>query len=332
MDLILKLIIILLISRFFGYFAKRLHLSTVIGLIFAGILISSFFKDSLIGSHDHLIFVLSNLGLLALMFLSGLEISGNILYKEERHAIVVTFFTIISSFVLGTLAILLLGFELETALVMGICFGITAEATKARVLIQLKKMNTKIGALLMGTGITNDLVGIFLFIILVYFFTDNISYNEVALISASVLMFFLGMGVHAVFDRFTLRIKIVEYILLFSIVPFFFVEMGIHFNNSIGSINLWILLVVMIVSMTGQMVGVFFAGPIIKLRPKQLYLLGWGMNAKGAVELAIALIAFKLSLITAELYSSLLITVLVSTILFQIVIFRMVKNNPKIMD
>jgi len=310
-----------------------MHLSRVIGLLIAGIVLTT----GLVGiftieGNEAIISQLAHLGLYSLMFISGLEISGNILFKEEKHALLVTFSTMLSSFVFGVAVVIMLGFSLKSAIVMGICFGVTAEATKARVLIQLKKMNTKLGALLMGTGITNDLLGILAFLVLIYFFTDNVSLSEVKILSLSVVSFFLGMFAHHLFGRFEKSVKYVERGLLFFFVPFFFVEMGVYFNGGLSKINFLVLLAVIITSIVGQMLGVFLVGSIIKLRPRQQYLLGWGMNSKGAVELAIASIALNIGLINYVLYSSLVVTVLVSTFLFQIIIMRTVKANPDIMN
>ena len=56
------------------------------------------------------------------------------------------------------------------------------------------------------------------------------------------------------------------------------------------------------------------------------------MNSRGAVELAIALIAFRSGLIPTELYSSLVIMALFTTLLFPFIIIRMIKKDSRIMN
>ena len=53
---------------------------------------------------------------------------------------------------------------------MGIAISITAEATKARVLLELKKLRTRIGSAMMGAGIIDDILGLVLFIIVTALF------------------------------------------------------------------------------------------------------------------------------------------------------------------
>jgi Kef-type K+ transport system membrane component KefB len=333
MPLVLSLFLILVISFLFSWLAKKFHLSAVIGLILAGLILSlPFCKQNIIVGHENIIERLSDIGLFTLMFLAGFEISWSMLVKEEKDAITVTLFTIFTSLILGTVVFILLGFSLEAALIMGVCFGITAEATKARVLIQLKKLKTKLGSLLMGAGIINDIIGVLFLGIIAYIFTKDFSINEIKILGGVLLAFFAGIGVHYTFDRFSKKIKILEKLLLILVVPFFFVNMGMHFGWQSLGIDYKILLIVIVTAAAGQLIGTILTKPITKLRLKQLYLIGWGMNSKGAVELAIAFIALQVGLLPVNLYSALVITALVSTILFQIIIFRMVKRNPTIMD
>jgi len=56
------------------------------------------------------------------------------------------------------------------------------------------------------------------------------------------------------------------------------------------------------------------------------------MNSRGAIELAFALIAFRTDLISADIYSSLIIMALITTIAFPFVIAPIIRKNPRIMD
>ncbi len=333
MDIAFKLFIIILVSYGFSRAAHRLHLSKVIGMIVAGLLFTiPFVYEHLILGHEAMVNGLAIIGLITLMFLAGFEVSGNLLFKEEKDAIVVTLFTLSTSLLIGTIVFTLLGFALPAAIIMGICFGVTAEGTKARVLLQLKKLKTKLGALLMGTGIINDIIGVFLLLLVSYIFTRGFQVSELFTLFAVLLAFFAGMMAHYSLDRFSAKLKRIEKLLLFTLVPFFFVNMGIKFDFHSLRLDWWIFLIVLVVATLSQIIGVFLTKPITKLRPKQLFLVGWGMNSRGAVELAIAYIALSIGLLPPTLYSALVLTALVSTILFQIIIFRMVKKNPGIMD
>ena len=107
--------------------------------------------------------------------------------------------------------------------------------------------------------------------------------------------------------------------------------MGLNFDLSSLTLQPFLFFIVFFTATCGQILGVFLTKPITGLRSRQLFLIGWGMNSKGAVELAIGYIALTLGLLPVELYSALVLTALISTVMFQIIIFRMVKKYPKIM-
>lgn len=333
MYLPLSLIIILIISFIFTFLADRLHLSEVIGLIVAGLVLSiPFLKNNIIVGHELFLHNLANLGLFTLMFVSGFEISGNMLAREKKDSLILTIFTVTTSLVLGFAVFTFLGFGFKTALIMGVCFGITAEATKARVLLQLKEMKTRIGALLMGTGIINDVFGMIVLAVVAFLFVSPLSLKEIWILGGILLSFIIGIIVHILFDRFSKEIKVLEKILLYFLVPFFFVNLGMQFNLSNFSFNLNLFLIVLVVSFCGQMLGSFFSKPFIKINNKQAFLVGFSMNSKGAVELAIAFVALQVGLLTENLYFALVAAAFVSTILFQTIAFRVAARHPNIMN
>lgn len=332
MNLFFSLIVILIISSIFIFISKKFHFSEVIGLIVVGLILSiPFLKENLITGHEFFIEDLSNIGLFTLMFISGFEISGNMLAREKKDSFILALSTVSISLILGFSVFSLLGYSTYTSLIMGICFGITAEATKARVLLQLKELKTRVGALLLGTGILNDVFGVLVLVLVTYLFNNNLSFKEVWILGGVLFSFGVGMVVHVFFNRFSTEVKVLENVLLHSLVPFFFVNMGLSLNLSQFHLSWKIFLIVLVVSFAGQMLGSFFSRLFIKLTNKQALLVGLSMNSKGAVELAIAFVAFNVGIITNELYFALVATALVSTILFQTIAFKMSFRHPEIM-
>lgn len=333
MPLSFSLVLVVAISYFANKIAKHYNFSAVIGLIVAGLLLSSSpLEPVLISGHKEIFSILSGIGLFALMFLAGFEVSWNMLVKEKKDAVVVTLFSVVFSVLLAYFVFKALGFSAETGLIMGICFSITAEATKARVLIQLKKLKTRLGSLLMGTGIINDVLGVLFLVAISYAYNMQVSFEDLEILGGILIAFFLGTLVHYLFDRYTEGIKILEKALLVGVVPFFFIEIGLNFHVNNSDFSLPLLFAVVATAISGQIIGVMLTKPIIKLSFKQLFLVGWGMNSKGAVELAIAYVALQIGLVPHNLYSALVVTALVSTILFQVIIFAMVKKNKRIMN
>lgn len=333
MILIFDILAILFISFVFVRLAHKFNFSEVIGLIVAGLFLSiPFFREIFISRQAELVASLSTLGLFTLMLVSGFEISRSMLKKEEKDSLVLTSITILVSLSLGFFVFFALGFSVATSLVMGICFSVTAEATKARSLLQLKEIKTRLGALLLEAGILNDIFGVIAFSLIIYFFASGSFSGEIAIVFGMILAFLMGVIIHIFFNRESRGVKFLEKVLLHTVVPFFFINMALNFSSEIFSFSLWLFLLVFFVSSLSQILGAYVSKFFINLSTKQAILVGVGMNSKGAVELAIAFVAFRAGLLSTGLYSALVATSLISTVVFHLVAYGIMKKYPKIMN
>lgn len=334
MELVLTFAICIMASFLFTWITKKLNLSVIIGLIVGGILIGSpYLKDFILEPNTDAIMVLGDVGLIFLMFLTGIEISWKNFLKESRDATIVSFFACLTTFFLGAaFFFFVFGFSLPVSLTIGISMSITAEAANARVLLELKKLKSKLGSLMMEAGIIDDVIGIGMFIIVGYLFTSSFMTREFLSLFISIGAFFAGILVNKHIGRESRKIRNLERFLLFFIVPFLFIAMGIDF--SLQSLTLEPLLVtaVVLIAIAGKMLGSMATKPFLKIRWKQLYLVGWGMNARGAIGLAVAFVAFNVGLVDTGVYSSLVIMALVTTLIFPFFVRRMVNKEPTIME
>jgi Kef-type K+ transport system membrane component KefB len=332
LTLFFTILICISVSFLFTILAKKLNISVVIGLILTGIILGSpGIKDIVIGPNEDVVLLLGNLAFFILMFLAGLEISWCLLFQERKEAMSVAFFAALIPLFLGFFVFLQLGFSFATCLTIGISMSITAEATKARVLLELDKLNTEVGSLMMGAGIIDDMMGLTLFAIISYVFTGNAATQEFFQTITAIGAFFLGIFVHKLIGRETPVILKIEKFLLAFIIPFFFISMGIHFSFQSLFLKPWLLAVVTVLAVFGKIAGSMLAKSFTKLNWKQIYLVGWGMNSRGAVELALALLALKTGLIEIDVYSSLILMALTTTLIFPVILRRMLVKNPDIM-
>ncbi|MBU0727433.1 cation:proton antiporter, partial [Patescibacteria group bacterium] len=122
-----------------------------------------------------------------------------------------------------------------------------------------------------------------------------------------------------------------KYLFIF-VIPFFFVSMGLNFDPSALWVNPKILIIIISIAFLGKFIGTFLSKPFTKLNWKKLYIVGCAMNSRGAIELALALIAFRTNLIPIEIYSGLIMMTLITTIIFPFLIVPLIKKNPKIMN
>lgn len=330
--MIITLMFCVFVSFLFKYISKKLNLSVVVGLIVSGVILGSpLLKRIILGPNVDIILKLGNLGFITLMFLAGMEISWCMLYEERKEASVVAFFAAAIPTIGGFLIFLALGFSIFTSLAVGISMGITAEATKARVLLELNKLDTRVGSLMMGAGILDDVFGLLMFGLVIFLFSGEIVTTEFFNVVAAISVFFLGILVNKALGREHHLVTVIEKLLLLLLIPFFFVGMGIHFSFQSLVLDPLLLFGIITIAILGKIGGSLAAKPFTNLSWKQLYLVGWGMNSRGAVELGIAFLALRVGLITEHIYSSLIIMALITTLLFPFMLRRTVKNNPDIM-
>lgn len=202
----------LLFARIFAYFFDRLKQPAVIGEIFAGIVLGfiglvvftgdtfsifslSFTLPSLnFQSAEFRIF--AEFGILFLLFISGLETSISKLKKMKRTSSYVAAGGIILPLVLGFGIALLLGFDIQESMIIGLILIATSVGVTVRTLIDLYALDTDVGATILGSAVIDDVFGI---IILAFFLgTDTILYIGLKVVIFFVVFLYLGL---LIFDR-----------------------------------------------------------------------------------------------------------------------------------
>lgn len=333
MLLLLRFTFALFFSQSFAFLAKKLRVVSIVGLLTASLFFSiTAFREAIVGAHLENFIALGNVGLIGLMFLAGLESSWHEIYKEKREALIIAVCAMLTPLFFGYCAFkFLLGFSTLTSLAGAICISITAEATKAQVLLELKKLKTRVGAAMMGAGIIDDLLGLLLFTGISYFL-GSASLKEDSLILGVIVAFFAGILVQKIVGRQTRWLKKFERIVGQLIVPFFFIAVGLHFDASVLLLNPAILILTLVAALVGKLGGTLLTKPFVKMKWQQLHLIGWAMNSRGAIGLALALLAFRNGSIPIDLYSALVITALLSTFGFPFIATKMIRDNPKIMN
>ncbi len=125
-------------------------------------------------------------------------------------------------------------------------------------------------------------------------------------------------------------------LMLFSfIIPFFFIDIGLDFQLR-QLVNAPVLaLAVLAVAILGKLGGAFLAKPFTDLSARQMALIGWGMNSRGAIELVIAKLALDHSTgarpFPPDVYSALVATAVVTTLLFPLVVRFMIRRDRSIL-
>ncbi|RLG71222.1 MAG: hypothetical protein DRO04_00250 [Candidatus Iainarchaeum archaeon] len=172
----------------------RVRLPKIIGQIIAGVIIGlPVFKFLISGSGSNFIFGLSELGVVFLLFLTGLEIDIQKFKSLSKNMAIIAIISAATPFILGTL----IGYAMHlhkvfpfAPFILGASLSITSTGANAKILMDFKKETSRLGQILIGSAAIDDFFGtVFLTIVLVILHqTANL---ELALFPLKLIMFVL---------------------------------------------------------------------------------------------------------------------------------------------
>lgn len=160
--LVVTIAVILTISFLLSELMYRLKYPRIIGHMIAGIIIGiPWFRFLLSEEMITDINFFSELGMIFMLFLAGLEINKNLFKEVSRKSAVIATSSVLLSFFATFFFMQFLGFNTIISIVVGVCLSISAEVTTIKLLIDLGKLDTKIGTTIIAAGLFDDLIGVF---------------------------------------------------------------------------------------------------------------------------------------------------------------------------
>lgn len=390
---LLQFLLLLGAARCLGVLAARLGLPSVVGELLAGVLLG----PSLLGNvapglfgavfpqspdQVHLLEIVSWLGVIMLLILTGLETDVALIARKGKSAIAISLGGIAVPFASGVA----LGFLLPTdflaapdkrlvfALFIGTAMSISAIPVIAKVLMEMNIIRRDIGQITLAAGMIDDTIGWILLsvvaglassgeinpltagqsvlsvaIVLLLAFTlgrklvsllirtlDNHVGGDTVMITTLMVLalafgtitqalhleavlgaFIAGILVGQV-KRFDDRLRhIFEQVTLGVFAPLFFAASGLRVD--LGKLTepkvLAVGLVVLTIAILGKFAGAYIGARSSRLGHWEALSLGAGMNARGAMEIIVATIGFSLGILTAEMYSIILMVAIVTSLM-----------------
>lgn len=329
MEFILYLVVALLLSNALIAFARHIHLPSVVALLLITFVLSiPSINHFVANDYSKSFSFLADMGILALMFQAGINMSKKNIIKEMGEASIVALLGFMVPLIIGMLAFLLLGYGLEVAVVVGLALSISAEGTTTKFLMDVNKLNTRLGALLVDAGILDDTLGIIGLVLISGFYAQS-EKHEIFLLVLTIAFFILGLILRHDFNQKAL--KHTNIFLESLLIPFFFIGLGMHFELNLDT-NLGLLVIILVLALSTKILGTYLTKFWVKMESIQYYLVGWGMNSRGGVGLVVATIALRLNLIPVNIYSALIVMAFITTMLFPFVMSMMLHKHPDIMD
>ena len=154
------LVVILFATLIGGQFSARLKLPAVVGELLAGIIIGPAVFNLV--QPSEIIKVFSDIGVIFLMFLAGLDSDIKTLKKLLRPSILVAAFGMIVPIITAYATGIFFNFSQVESLFLGLTFSATSVSISVAVLQEMGRLKGKEGMTILGAAVADDLLSILL--------------------------------------------------------------------------------------------------------------------------------------------------------------------------
>jgi Kef-type K+ transport system membrane component KefB len=229
LQLAVEIAIILAAAKLAGYLSTRLGQPSVLGEILVGILLGPSLLDIV-----HLPFTtsqtlgdtiseLSELGVLLLMFLAGLELHLGELNRNRRVSLLASIGGLLLSVGLGWGVGRIFDLSQTGALLMGLALGATSVSISARTLMEMGVLRSRVGLSLLGAAVADDILAILALSIFLAVVTGSSSVAGLLWLIVRMLLFLAGAAAFGLWilprlSRLITRLPISQGVLAFAIV------------------------------------------------------------------------------------------------------------------
>jgi monovalent cation:proton antiporter-2 (CPA2) family protein len=184
---ILQIVIILLAIKIAGQLSIRLGQPSVLGKVLVGIILG----PALLGwvQNTEILTVFSEIGVLLLMFLAGLETNLKDLNRNKKAALLVALGGILIPIIGGYIGSQFYDLSVGESIFIGLLLSATSVSISVQTLRELGWLNSKEGSTLLGAAVLDDVIVVILIAIAVSFFVG--SDVSIALLIAEKILFFI---------------------------------------------------------------------------------------------------------------------------------------------
>jgi len=204
-DVVLLIALALIFARILGFLFSKIKQPAVIGEILAGVILGGlglfFFHGQEVtlfnfpisipelDYHSSQFDFLAEIGILFLLFISGLETNLSKLKKMEKASTFVAISGVIVPFILGLLVGILLNYSLEVSVVLGLILTATSIGVTVRSLMDIQVLGSDSGMIILGSAVIDDVIAIILFAL--YFAVSLGTLSDAIWVGFKIIIFFL---------------------------------------------------------------------------------------------------------------------------------------------
>lgn len=391
-------------ARILGELMQRFRQPAVVGEILAGVILGPTLFGNLMPAFQATLFPhegavavalegLSTLAIVLFLLVAGMEIDLSSIWKQGKSVALVGIIGIIGPLLIGfTPALAAPGWfgagEVSTPLFaafFGTAMAITALPVIAKILMDMKMLQTGLGVTIVSAAIINDLIGwiIFAFILsLLGVAESHFSPAMTATLTLSFILFTLTfgrflinrtlpwiqahsswpagvlgfaatmallcaaftewIGVHAIFGAFIFGIALgdsphlrrrtrttIEQFISSIFAPIFFASIGLKADFA-ANFDLLLVLVVLAIATVGKVGACWLAAKWAGFERRDALAIGFGMNARGAMEIVLGLLALETGVITERLFVALVVMAIVTSMTSGVLMQRSFGRQKKV--
>ena len=160
------LVVMLAVAKVGGFVTQKLGQPAVLGELIGGILVGRSWLG-LVNPDYEAIRLLSELGVVILLFAIGLETDLGQLIKVGATSLTVAVVGVVLPFAMGFAACLLLRFPIIVAVMAGATLTATSVGITARVLADLGRLRDPEGQIILGAAVIDDILGLMILTVVV---------------------------------------------------------------------------------------------------------------------------------------------------------------------
>ncbi|MBB6638419.1 cation:proton antiporter [Cohnella thailandensis] len=194
MEFILYLAIIIAATKIAGHLSARLGQPAVLGELIVGVLLGPAVLGVLEPEASYLHYF-SEIGVLLLMFLAGMETDLAQLQRNWKAAFAVAIGGIVLPFIGGYSAALAFGFSSDYAMFFGILFCATSVSISVQVLKEMNRLGSREGTTILGAAVVDDVLVVILLAVMMSVLGTGNDVSLGLLIGKKVIFFVVVIAV-----------------------------------------------------------------------------------------------------------------------------------------
>jgi len=187
-ELLLVIGLILLSTKVFALFMKRIHLPQVIGALAAGVLLGPAAFN--LAEPNETLSAIAEFGVILLLFSAGMETDFKQLRSSLKSSVLISALGIIAALGGGFAIALLFGKPTFESFFIGVIIASMSTSITVETLSEMGKLKTKTGTALMGASLFDDIFVIMILALTMGMSADGFSFASLAIILLRMAAFF----------------------------------------------------------------------------------------------------------------------------------------------